>query len=102
MDERPRGQTPGLHILPVSKRLWRLCVSSSPDAAFPVKCTDLGPLPPLPACRLVYHPLKIVTRKLSYFTVMLWEPAVLQHTPREHQLINNNGGFYSQRGCLLQ
>lgn len=46
MDERARGQTPGLHISTVSKCLRRLCVSSSPDAAFPVNCTNLGPLPP--------------------------------------------------------
>lgn len=43
MDERARGQTPGLHISTVSKCLWQLCVSSSPDAAFPVNCTNLGP-----------------------------------------------------------
>lgn len=56
-----------------------------------------GPLHGL--CRVVYRPLKIVPLKLSCFTAMLWEPAVLQHTLRGYQLINNNGGFNSLRGC---
>lgn len=64
MDERARGQTPGSHISTVSKCLWQLCVSSSPDAAFPVNCTNLGP-PSLTCMVAVYCPLKLYHLSLA-------------------------------------
>lgn len=101
MDERARRGSDARVAHPDCLQVLR--VSSSPDAAFPASCASLAPPPPPPPSRLyieVYRPLKIVTRKLSCFTVMVWEPAVLRHTLREHQLINNNGGVSSRCGCL--
>lgn len=100
MSVRGGGQTPGSHIPTVSKccafrvplmQLFQRAAPASPPSTTP---------PPSRLYIEVYRPLKIVTRKLSCFTVMVWEPAVLRHTLREHQLINNNGGFSSRCGCL--